>query len=409
MIIPFASRHVVAVGLGLGAKPVNYLFLLSVPSHLPPGAWERVTQIFFESLCVSSFMIVERALLQLYSCAAVSGIVVEIEADSTQVSIVYDTQICHACTMQTDVGEKDCDLYLANLLLETNPDLPQQLAADGQSALQGLQLQEALLRLVSVLKDGEWIKVTANMSGSSGASGVAGGSTAAAGEEEEEGITDVAKALASGKVAKLLAKGGSADGITLDAETDTLLVPHPTSANKQAIAIRSERHRYAEPLYDPSVLQMQRLSSGLGGARPEKMNTLSVQALIAAAVQRYPVPEHRSGLWDSIILTGGLARVRGLAPTLVNLLQKYARESPINPQDPSEKRQARHQKTPEYFSEYRERPDLTGFLGGCIYAKVPKKLISSHILNKLANEIRPARISRISRRRMDDQTSVQCQ
>jgi actin-related protein 9 len=407
MIIPFASRHVVAVGLGLGAKPVNYLFLLSVPSHLPPGAWERVTQIFFESLCVSSFMIVERALLQLYSCAAVSGIVVEIEADFTQVSIVYDTQICHACTMQTDIGEKDCDLYLANLLLETNPDLPQQLAAEGQSTLQGPQLQEALLRLVSVLKDGEWIKVTATMSGSAGANGAAGGLAAAAGEEEEEGITDVAKALASGKVAKLLAKGGSADGITLDAETDTLLVPHPTSANKQAIAIGAERHRYAEPLFDPSVLHM--LSSGLGGAMPEKVNALSVQALIAAAVQRYPAPEHRSGLWDSIILTGGLARVRGLAPTLVNLLQKYARESPINPQDTSEKRQARHQKTPEYFSEYRERPDLTGFLGGCIYAKVPKKLISSHILNKLANEILPARIPRISRRRMDDQTSIQCQ
>lgn len=31
---------------------------------------------------------------------------------------------------------------------------------------------------------------------------------------------------------------------------------------------------------------------------------------------------------------------------------------------------AKHQKTPDYFSEYRERPDMTSFLGGCIYAKL---------------------------------------
>ena len=62
----------------------------------------------------------------------------------------------------------------------------------------------------------------------------------------------------------------------------------------------------------------------------------------------------------------------GVAKTLVASVQRYAVDTPqLNEQGQlAYLRRARHAKTPEYFSEFRERPDITSFLGACVYAKV---------------------------------------
>lgn len=69
----------------------------------------------------------------------------------------------------------------------------------------------------------------------------------------------------------------------------------------------------------------------------------------------------------------------GVAKALVASLQRYAVDTPSMGEGGQtvHLRRARHAKTPEYFSEFRERPDITSFLGACIYAKVSRDALSS--------------------------------
>lgn len=58
-------------------------------------------------------------------------------------------------------------------------------------------------------------------------------------------------------------------------------------------------------------------------------------------------------------------------------MQRYAHDPSPNPEaNENGPRKARHARTPDYFSEFRERPDMTSFLGGCIYAKVRLHIVA---------------------------------
>ena len=271
-------------------RPVNYLFLLSHPPTLPMSAHEQLARIFFEQLGVSNLLLVERPLTQLYSCAAMSGIVVDVVSRSTDITPIHETATLHPAITRCEIGEQDCDDYLAGLLVQANPDLPGQLA---QPALEGEALHQALLRLVAIIKAGDYIKYV----GQDQASAMLAGMPVE--EEEEEGITDVAKALASGKVNKLLAGSGSDAGVEVIEEGDRLRIPNPVSPGMPAIEVGPERHQYAHPLLDPSLL---------GGSLS---HTASLPEAIANAIKAVPEAEKRIALWESIVLTGGIACIRG--------------------------------------------------------------------------------------------------
>lgn len=305
-----------SVGLGLPLKPVNYMFLVTLPAALAPSTHEYLTQIFFENLFASNLLIITRPELQMYSCASLSSIVVDVGPEDTDVSVIYDTQLHRPSSLRCQVGERDCDEYLIGLMLQANPELPSQLCAEeGQTPLTTAQVYDTLRPVVHQLKRGDYIRCNPNviLSGAA-ADGSAKGRAIPAGampddDEEEEGITDVAKAIASGKVNKLLNIGSADDGIEVNNETDEIIVPHPTArGSRPAIAIGPERYRYAEPLFEPGVLKILPEDSW---RRQVKQNAASVQEIVAAAVTRYPNPEHKATLWESVIFTGGLAVVKG--------------------------------------------------------------------------------------------------
>ena len=314
------SRHAIAVGLQMDFKPVNYLFLLGIPAALPPAAHEQLTKIFFEALNVSNLFIIERPVLQLYSCASVSGIVVDTASEYTDVAVIIDSVIHQPSLLRCSIGEKDCDAYLVHLLIKANPDLASELTPEGHpSPLAGDALFTAVSRLVQILKDGQYIRFSSAALGfiyAPGADRAAG--TAATGtasgeieDDEEEGVTDVAKAIASGKVAKILTGSAGGDGIT-PGEMDTLLVPNPVSSARGNIVIGAERHRYAEPLFDPTVLQaIEPGNSAAAVMGKRKCKDTPLQEIIAVAVSLFPDPSRRGMTWEYIVVTGVLALVKG--------------------------------------------------------------------------------------------------
>lgn len=237
--------------------------------------------------------------MQLYSCATITGVVVDVGKRSTEISVVAETQTYHPGCLRVDIGEDDCDGHLKNVLLKMHAGLPQALAGEGNVPLEGEALARSLQSIIDLLKEGEFLRYGATAIAALAKASAASNSeskvdeapipTIDQDEEEEEGITDVAKALASGKVAKLLSPGSAGyGGIVLSSEgVDVLLVPHPSGvADLPPIAIGPERHRYAEPLM------------GL------------VQA-IKGAVERVPTREVRNEVWQNVVFTGGVARIRG--------------------------------------------------------------------------------------------------
>lgn len=436
-------RHLIITCLSLPSKPVNHMFLLAHPPSLSPSTLELVTQQFFEHHCVSNLLLVERSLVQLLSCNALSGIVVDVGRNFTDVSVVLDSQVVPYAHLRFDVGERDCDEYLEKILLERNPDLPRLLSAeDSRSTKEEADQQRvsrAIQTLIKIMKEGEYIRYSPAKASTSADPRATGENDED--EEEEEGISDVAKAIASGKVNKIINKDmaagaaegqevrvieqdedeeeeaakaeagengdeamAGADGATADsAEAGTaskvaaasqtqkkpkgnkLSIPNPVSTSLPNIVIGNERNRYAEPLFDPSVL-LAAASSRSADADAAEMQSAKEKAygpslgeVVNAAVMRIPEADKRAALWENVVVTGSMARVKGFAPALISSLHRYLPQStnPLattyndsnQPQDAFRNRRARHLKTPEYFSEFRERPDLTSFLGGCIYAK----------------------------------------
>lgn len=411
------SRYILFTALQLPSKPVNYMILLAIPAYLSPTQHEEVTQMFFEAYFIANFLIIERPVVQLYSCAAMSGVVVDVGQHATDVAVVYEAELLQPSVLRCSIGEQECNEYLANILLEANPDLPALLAppaqdSDGSSAgtpLEGEALYRAILHLINLLKEGEHIRYQVDkslvgaqdISRPNNGQAIDGTGVAEPEEEEEEGLTDVAKALASGKVNKILSAGQNSNVTTL--EGDRLEIENLYSPSLPPITIGPERHRYAEPLFNPSLLsqctRFPQASAILHASAP------SVPEVVASAVSTLPEVEKRGIVWESVVFTGGMARVKGnfrcmhirssfiangfpgfscpgVASAMTASLQRYAADipPPVEHAPLQYSRRAKHARTPDYFSEFRERPDLTSFLGASIYAKVGSVDSQWHLL-----------------------------
>lgn len=312
----------IVTALQLPPKPVNYMILLAVPAYLPPPVHEHITQMFFESYFIANFLIIERPVVQLYSCAAMTGVVIDVGQHATDVAVIYEAELLQPSVLRCSIGEQECDEYLANILLEVNPDLATLLAppapdSDGSTAgspLEGEALHRALLQLIGIMKEGEHIryqfdKASAAAQGAIGSNGqtIDGTAVAEDEDEEEEGITDVAKALASGKVNQILSAGQTSNVTTL--EGDKIEIQNLYSTSLPPLTIGPERHRYAEPLFNPSLLSHgTRFASSSAATHTHEP---SVPELVANAVSTLPEVEKRGIVWESVVFTGGMARVKG--------------------------------------------------------------------------------------------------
>ncbi|KAG9323988.1 hypothetical protein KVV02_007310 [Mortierella alpina] len=113
---PQTTRHVLFKELGIkrsrNASPV----LMVVPTAWTKEEHERITQIFFENFNVPGLYLAEEPLMTIYGCATLTGLVIDIGHNSTEITPILDTQIQHNAIQTIPLAGSDIDAYLLELL-----------------------------------------------------------------------------------------------------------------------------------------------------------------------------------------------------------------------------------------------------------------------------------------------------
>ncbi|KAA1076291.1 hypothetical protein PGT21_001448 [Puccinia graminis f. sp. tritici] len=415
-------RYLLFNRLKLSKPPVAQHILLSIPPNLPNSIRDKFTQLFFENLQAPALFLGESPLLQILACNSTSGITIDIGARSTLIGFVSDSIVLDQSCHFYPIGEQDCDDYLISLLLNENPELPAQLGWETTNRAESLY--HALLAFVSNLKADGHIRFEPQLN-----TLALNTADLQSQEEEETGITDVAQAIVSGKADKIIGRqtsNNSSQGARrptqtgkllaeIQKETDTIIVSNSSNSQQplnpsvppsplldcqpsQAIPVSTEslslpreqtgirvsktRHRHAEPLFAPGLLRsigpvFSRFGLEKYAARYTSELISEDDTLVESinrGISKLISLEQRKDVVGQFVLTDGsglICRTEGLGIAISAELQ--SRNSGLNSLSQSGAQVDgifKPLKVPEYFSEFKGKPEYLGFLGGCIVAKL---------------------------------------
>ena len=122
--------------------------MLSFPAGISRSASERICQIFFERFNTAGFAILERPMSQFYAAISgmqLSGVVVDVDQDYTDVTPIIDGFILHPGRTHVPIGLSDCQAYLAHLFRSNTSVMAALSPADNPPSPE--TLQETLLEL----------------------------------------------------------------------------------------------------------------------------------------------------------------------------------------------------------------------------------------------------------------------
>lgn len=279
-------------------------------------------QLFFEQLHLSAVMMVDRAVAQTYACNQISALVIDLMEHSVEISVVHNNIIAQQSKLRSHVGSMDLDRYLAHLLLQHNSQLPSLLSISDPE-----KLQAALLKIVKWLKDNDCIHFRSslldlNMDEEEGEEADA--------EEGQDAMADVAKALVAGNVKKVLMEKNNQKQASNSAapqadpgKSASVNVPHPTQSSLLPIPIGPERHRWAEPLFDPALLsnvrlpyapiEMERKMANLTDVASESLRSLSQSRTSTSQARDTSNANGAESLpWENVVVTGQSSLVKGM-------------------------------------------------------------------------------------------------
>lgn len=318
---------------------------------------------------------------QIYASGQLSGVVVDVGYEKTDVSPIHEGFVLHSARSSTSLGIADCEKYLANLLRSNQSVMAA--ASPPDSPRDSEAIQAFLLDLVKYIWSEGHVRVPSD------------GQIAEI--LEDEGITDIAAVLVAGKE-KAVIEAGTKKKATAKASAAEQARAKEIEAldlitlqfRDRSITLGKERHRFCEPLFDPSLL------FSLPRKDETEEDPLSLQNTVGFSVSQADV-HARQYIWQGLFVTGDLAsRVKGTSCVLSPQRILNARRIGIgtalrsrlssfvlgNPDQHNEvqPRSIRVVSVPEYFAEYRERGDgLAAFLGTSIVAKVNVKLSFSRL------------------------------
>ncbi|KAJ7173783.1 actin-related protein [Mycena filopes] len=331
--------------------------LLALPSGLSRDTHERIGQIFFERFNVAGLATLERPVGQLYAANSLSGVVVDIGHDKTDITPIYDGFIVHPARTSTSVGTRDCLNYLANLL-RSNQSVMSAISP-AEAPLDAAAAHSTLLELVGqVWKDGH-VKVPSD------------GETAVV---EDDGVTDIAAVIVAGKERALIessmkkratAKASAAEQARArEIEALDLIT---VQFRGLSVTLGKERHRFCEPLFDPSLMRGVPIHDSLPKTAAEM--SLSLQEAVGLSVAQTEV-DQRQYIWAGLFVTGDLTRhVKSIGIALQSRIAPFIANAEL--QTDVQPRAVRVLNVPEYFPEYRDTGNgFAAFLGASITAKI---------------------------------------
>nr|GAT42920.1 predicted protein [Mycena chlorophos] len=333
--------------------------LLSIAPGLSRDEYERICQMFFERFNVAGFSVLERPMGQLYAANSLSGVVVDIGQFQTDITPIYDGFIARQARISTAVGSSDCEHYLA-YLLRSNQSVMAAISPP-DAPLEPQDAHPILVQLASqVWREGH-VKVPSD------------GETAA---PEDEGVTDIAAVIVAGKERALIESGmkkratakASAAEQARAREIEALdLIT--VQFRDQSITLGKERHRFCEPLFDPTLLRI--IPAAFRESSPQSAGVLpwSLQEAVGHAVSQTDV-DQRQYIWGGLFVTGECTQqVKGIGIALQSRVASFL----VNPdlQTDVQTRASRVLNVPDYFPEYRDTGNgFAAFLGASITAKI---------------------------------------
>ena len=80
-------------------------------------------RMFFERFNVAGFTFIERPLASLYAANLITGIVLDISQDETDLMTCYESQLHHGSCLSIPIGIRDCERHLAHILRSNNSAL----------------------------------------------------------------------------------------------------------------------------------------------------------------------------------------------------------------------------------------------------------------------------------------------
>ncbi|KAG2011447.1 actin binding protein [Coprinopsis cinerea AmutBmut pab1-1] len=358
--------------------------LLTLPIPVPSRTeYETACQVFFERFNVPAFAILDRPLAQLYSANSLSGVVVDIGLETTDITPINEGTLVHHAKLSTKVGTRTCKHYLAHLL-KSNSSVMQAISP-ASNPLPDAELHFTLVRLAKQLVAAGLIKPPSS------------GELAA--PPEDEGVTDIAAVVVAGKERAVIESGmkkkmnakATAAELARAKEIEAMDLVTIEFEGKE-VTVGKERHRFCEPIFDPEIVESLGLekfaaldatgaTSNLSVAKGEEglppvtltdaegQKIRALQETVGRAVNLVDV-DLRQYLWQGLLVTGEITRfVKGIGISLQSRLQPFLTASGLDTD--VQPRAIRVINVPEYYAEYRDTGNgYSAFLGSSIVAKI---------------------------------------
>lgn len=270
--------------------------LLSFFPSLSRDTYQRLSQLFFERFNVAAFSILERPIAQFYAALTasteLSGLVVDIDDRHTDVYPIHDNLLVHNAHVVVDYGIRDCEYYLAHLLL-SNSSVVSALSPP-EDPLNPEKLQETLVEVARQVWQEGLVKVLAE---------------GEAADLDDEGVTDIAAVVVAGKekaviessLKKRANQKASAAEQARAKEIEALDLVTIDFKGKN-LTLGKERHRFCEPLFDPSLLND---ILGIPKKIRGEQSVLPLQNAVGHAVSLTEV-DARQSIYQGLFVTGEL-------------------------------------------------------------------------------------------------------
>ncbi|WFD33855.1 hypothetical protein MCUN1_000678 [Malassezia cuniculi] len=352
--------HHILEKLGVSPSSNESFTLLGLPAPISREAYERSAQVFFEQLNAPALSIMESPLLAAYATGVVSALTIDIGADETAVSAVCDCVVIPSATLVTRVGITHCIYWFAVLLAQDQAVVSAiaSLPGDRGELLYALAQQALADGHVSVGTDSD-----------------------AFDNANDLGEFDVATALLEGRERDVVQERQKQKDKKKRTDGNE---PAIVSFRGVSVPLGRLRFRFHEPLLRPKLLlnEMEgipvppavaaaRASLSDGGEPP----CMSIPETINLAVSKTP-NDRRAALWEALVVTGDGSQIKGLVNEILRVADVFttneATEAAQILGEPNalQPHAVRALKTPDYFYEFKERPELMPFLGGTIVAKL---------------------------------------
>ncbi|EEB07764.1 SWI/SNF and RSC complex subunit Arp9 [Schizosaccharomyces japonicus yFS275] len=287
---------------------VRYPVCLVVPTYWSRRDREFACQTFFEDIRAAAFAIAEEPLMGLYAVGILSGLVIDVGYEKTDITPVIDGQIVSSASQQVQIGGRHMTLHLMDSLKSSLPTLQ----SNGQY-IPAEQVTELFAEQVKCSAITQVLRESPNEPGTYK-------DIEPEHQYEDEGVEDIGKIVASGQTRAYLAQK--------EREKKGLLPKHERPANADV-----EFQKISVAPLGECIIGRERFDTCKSVFHRSSTVGINLAEAIYMTIKGYAIEyEKQNELWENIVIVGCGSRIRGFREGLIQQLQfKYRLVGKVDP------------------------------------------------------------------------------